>query len=660
MCGIAGILTLDESEAPRDAVQHMMAALEHRGPDDSGQWGEGPCALGHRRLTIIDLSEQGRQPLSNEDGTVWLTYNGECYNYQPLRERLLADGHRFRSHTDSEVLVHLYESTGGEVTPLLEQLDGMFAFGLWDANRARLLLARDRLGIKPLYWAISGGNGAAKLLLFASEIKALLASGFVSPQPSLEGIASYLTFRHAVPPGTMFEGVHTLPPGHVLVAEDGDIHVQRYWDLPIPERREDRGETYYRERVRELLTGAVRKRLMSDVPLGAYLSGGLDSSIIVALMAQELGDRLKTYSVGFGDETVDEFQYARLVADRYATDHTEVRLDHDHYFELLPELIEKRDAPLGVPNEVPLYHMSKVLKQEITVVLSGEGADEIFGGYGDYVRIPFDYQKARALRSLPGVLRRPLMGGMEAKYGGSVDCHDPVDHFFAGYRWFAPHERAELLTAEASERAGSGGRDAFESHFRSVEQRPYYDQVLYVLEQVHLVNLLGRVDAMTMATAVEARVPFVDHELVEFVTAMPLRYKLRWRSPLHRARALFSYSDVFRERDDTTKFILRRAFADLVPAEILQRRKVGFKVPLERWLGGELMSYARELLLSDEARRRGIFDVDAVERWLGRGAANGGEFGHRVWMLINLELWFRLYFADGATLGYPAPALVAS
>ena len=655
MCGIVGIVALDGARAPAEAVERMAAAVAHRGPDDAGRWSEGACALAHRRLTIIDLSEQGRQPLSNEDGTVWLTYNGELYNYLGLREPLLAEGHRFRSDTDSEVLVHRYEQTGGDAAELLSELDGMFAFGLWDTQRQRLLLARDRLGIKPLYYARAGN-----LLLFASEIKALLASGLVDARPSMEGVASYLTFRHAVPPGTMFEGIHALQPGHYLLAEGGETRVERYWDLQVPRRRVDRGEPFYRERVRELLAGAVRKRLMSDVPLGAYLSGGLDSSIVVALMAQELGDRLKTYSVGFGDETMDEFPYARMVAERYDTDHTEVVVDRSQYFELLPELIEKRDSPLAVPNEVPLHQMSKVLKQDITVVLSGEGADEIFGGYGDYVRIPFDYHKARALRLLPDALRRPLLGGMEEKYGGRVDFDDPAEHFFAGYRWFDAPERDELLTEQALDAAGSGGRRSFEAHFRQAADRPYYDRVLYALEKVHLVNLLGRVDSMTMATAVEARVPFVDHELVEFVTAMPLHYKLRWRSPLHHARALLSYSDVFRERDDTTKFILRRAFADLLPREIVERRKVGFKVPLERWFGGDLISYARELLLSDEARRRGVFDVDAVARWLDRGASNGGEFGHRVWMLVNLELWFRLYFPDGRQTAYPAtPAAVA-
>lgn len=643
MCGIAGVVSLDGAPVPDGVVERMAATLEHRGPDDFGHWYSERCALGHRRLTIIDLSRNGRQPLSNADGTTWIAHNGEVYNYLALREQLVRRGHTFRSRTDTEVVVHLYDEEGRD---FLHKLDGMFAFAVWDTRRRRLVLARDRLGIKPLCYARTGG-----FLLFASEAKAILASGLVRTAPNIDAIVSYLGYRHPLWPSTMFEGIEALPAGHFLVVEDGQVTISRYWDLDVPAEREDRGEAFYIEQTRELLKQAVHKRLMSDVPLGAYLSGGLDSSVVVALMAEEMGDRLKTYSIGFDEDDTSELPYALLVAERYRTDHTEIRLDAGRYLDLLPELIRKRDAPLAVPNEVPLFEMSRVLKQDITVVLSGEGSDEIFAGYGDYWRIPFDLQKARVLSAIPGFLRRPLLGGLDGKYDGQITFASELEHFLTGYKWFGPDERLDLLTPDARERVRSGGRETFETVFGRTDGLPYYDRVLYALEKIHLHNLLARVDSMTMATSVEGRVPFVDHTLVEAVTQMPLYYKLRWRSPFHRMRAMLSYSDAFRERDDTTKYILRRAFADALPREVVERRKIGFKVPLERWFRGDLIGFARGLLLSDEARRRGILDIDALEGWLERGPANGGEFGQKVWMLVNLELWFRLYFPDGQSLG---------
>ncbi len=645
MCGVAGVVAR-RGTPPPGVIERMTAALTHRGPDDQGQHEGTACHLGHRRLSIIDLSANARQPLTDESANFWLTYNGETYNHKALRAEL-APRHQFVSETDSEVLVHLYEEHP-EPSTFLNRLDGMFAFGLWDDERRRLLLARDRLGIKPLFWAQTEDH-----LVFASEVKAILASGLVDTRPSLDGIASYLRFRHPVAPLTMFEGIHALEAGHYLMWHDGDVVIERYWDIEIPERQEDLGEPYYRERVRGLVTSAVEKRLMSDVPLGAYLSGGLDSSIVVALMAEMLDEPVKTYSIGFTDD-VDggELPFAREVAERYRTDHHELRMGREDYLDRLPQLIRYRDAPLAVPNEVPLFELSRELKRDITVVLSGEGADEIFAGYGDYVHIAGDYAKSRRLARLPSALHRALEGGLAKKYGPGHAPSTLGEHFFAGYGWFSRDEVACLLPAAAEAQAG-------ERHFAAAldrhDDRSDYDRVQYALARVHLQNLLNRADAMTMASGVEARVPFVDHELVEFMFTVPMRHKSRWRSPLHRLRAGLSYSDAFRDRDEVSKYVLRRAFADAVPRSVLQRPKVGFKVPLEDWFArGDLREVARDLLLGEPARARGLLDVDAVAAWLETGANNGSEFRHRVWMLINLELWFRAYFPDGETLDLEA------
>ena len=650
MCGIAGVVAL-RGTPPQGVIERMTATLTHRGPDDRGTHEGAQCHLGHCRLSIIDLSTNARQPLTNERANVWLSYNGETYNHDALRAQL-ASRHRFVSKTDAEVLVHLYEEQPEPAT-FLNALDGMFAFGLWDDERRRLLLARDRLGIKPLFWAQTDDY-----LVFASEVKAILASGLIKTHPSLDGIASYLRFRHPVAPLTMFEGIHALEAGHYLEwhgepAGGSELRIERYWDIPIPQRRKDLGERYYRERVRELVTSAVEKRLMSDVPLGAYLSGGLDSSIVVALMAQALEEPVKTYSIGFSDEPDDgELPFAREVAELHGTDHHELRMERQDYLDRLPQLIRCRDAPLAVPNEVPLFELSRALKRDITLVLSGEGADEIFAGYGDYVHIAGDYAKAQRLARLPTPLRRALDGGLAGKYGQGHAPATLAEHFFAGYGWFGRDEIARLMPAAAQ---ADAGERHFATNLDRHSDRDDYDRVQYALERVHLQNLLNRVDAMTMASAVEARVPFVDHELVEFMFTVPMRYKSRWRSPLHRVRAAFSYSDAYRDRDEVSKFVLRRAFADLVPQSVLQRPKVGFKVPLEDWFtGGSLHGLASELLLGARSRARGLLNVDATSDWLETGATDGSEFGHRVWMLINLELWFRLYFPDGHTLAFDA------
>ena len=633
MCGIAGIVSLDGSEVPPDIAYEMTISLEHRGPNDSGDWSSRLCSLSHRRLSIIDLSHSGRQPLSNEDATLQLTCNGEIYNFRELRTELQQLGHRFVSDTDSEVIVHLYEEVEGDPDALLSRLDGMFAFGLWDSKRRRLLLARDRLGVKPLMYSQKAG-----FLLFASEAKAIFKSGLVEAKPLARAIFSYLLLRHPPSPTTMYEEINSLSSGHYLLAEvNKGVEIRQYWDIPVALSK---SEGIQPERIHALVSAAIRKRLVSDVPVGAYLSGGLDSSIVATVMAKEMGGNLKTYAVGFGDLDLDELSYARSVAQRIGSDHSEVILEKDDYFDLLPGLIEKRDAPLSVPNEPPLYALSKALKEDITVVLSGEGADELFGGYSDYHGMGFDYAKAKNLKSYPGFLRRIFNGAMDQKYGTQFWDLSPKDFFLAGYHWFSLEDCQKLLNPVVYQQGSSFVGEALDTFFDESSASVFFSQLFYFYQKVHLQNLLNRVDSMTMSTAVEARVPFTDYTLIEEISPLPLEDKIRWRTFAHQAQAKFSYADLYGERNVETKVSLRRAFEGEIPEEILKRRKIGFKLPLEKWLVPPFSNRIEEEIIDGEAVASGYLQKETLQNWLKENSRLSDD-AQRLWMLYNLELWLQ-------------------
>ena len=633
MCGIAGIFGENNLSQIEVYISEMTNSLEHRGPDDSGDWSSALCALSHRRLSIIDLSRSGRQPLSNEDATLQLTCNGEIYNFRELRAELQQLGHHFVSDTDSEVIVHLYEEVEGDPDALLSRLDGMFAFGLWDGKRRRLLLARDRLGVKPLVYSRKAG-----FLLFASEAKAIFQSGLFKAKPLASAIFSYLLLRHSPAPATMYEEVDSLPSGHYLLAEvNKGVEIHKYWDIPVALSKSERIRP---EKIHKLVSDAIRKRLVSDVPVGAYLSGGLDSSIVAAVMAKEMGGNLKTYAVGFGDLALDELPYARLVAQHIGSDHSEIILERDDYFDLLPDLIAKRGAPLAVPNEPPLYALSQALKEDITVVLSGEGADELFGGYSDYHGMGFDYAKAKNLRSYPCFLRHIFNGGMDKKYGTQFWDLSPKDFFLAGYHWFSPEDCQKLLNPVVFQQGSSFVSEMLDTFFDESSASAFFSHLFSFYQKVHLQNLLNRVDSMTMATAVEGRVPFTDHKLVEEIFPLPLEDKIRWRTFAHQAQAKFSHADLYRERNIETKVSLRRAFEGEIPEEILKRRKIGFKLPLEKWLVPPFSNRIQEQILDGEAVASGYLQKEILHSWLKESSWLSDD-AQRLWMLYNLELWLK-------------------
>jgi len=639
VCGVCGKVVLDGPPLEEEAIRAMCSLLSHRGPDGEGVWlrrpsgwGSAPhVGLGHRRLSIIDLTPAGAQPMTNEDESLRLVFNGEIYNFQELRAELEAKGHRFRSRTDSEVILHLYEEKG---EGLLQELRGMFAFGLWDEPGGKLLLARDRLGEKPLAYLRMGRD-----LVFASEIKALLRGSGLPLEVNPQAIFDYLTFQYVPSPMSAFSGVEKLPPAHYLVWRDGVVRLHRYWMVPQVDGAGP-ARAPRPEEVLERLEEAVRIRMVSDVPVGAFLSGGLDSSAVVALMSRHSREPVRTLTVGFPDPGYDEVKYARLVSRHAGTDHAEIRVEMDVEAEL-PKIAWHYDEPFADASAVPTYYLAKAMRSLVTVALDGDGGDETFGGYARYraarwfplyERLPRgirDRLLPRALQALPvrawershwlhraRLFVRPGEERLERRYA------QWMSHF-------SNEEKASLCTPEFLDEVGQ--RDSLalmERHFSDgaaggdiVQRLLRADMVSYLPD-----DLLVKTDIASMAHGLEVRAPFLDHRFVEFAATIPSRWKVR------RGRG---------------KFILRQALSGLLPSEILARRKMGFSPPLARWIQKELRGMAEELLRGPRARQRGYFRAERVGQILDEHLRGVRNRHHQIWNLMMLELWHRVH-VDGS------------
>jgi asparagine synthase (glutamine-hydrolysing) len=630
MCGIAGFAASEPLTAnARERATRMRDVLAHRGPDGAGLWADEHAVLAHRRLSIVDLAG-GHQPLANEDQRIWVTYNGEIYNHRDVRVELEAAGHRYRTRSDTETIVHAYEQWGDDC---VHRFRGMFAFALWDVPKRRLLLARDRLGVKPLYWARAGSQ-----LLFASEIKSILASGLVEPRCNSARIPEVLATRYTSGSETLFTGVHKLLPGHRLVFADGTVRVEQYWDLPRDgadpelERLDDRTLI---DRFRELLRESVRLRLMADVPLGMFLSGGIDSSAVAALMARELHRPLQTFSVAFAGRRYSELAYARQVAAAIGADAHETVIDAADFFRALPRLVWHEDEPIAHPSSVPLHFVSALARQHVKVVLTGEGSDELLAGYGKYWRTLANWRAGRAYaRLVPAAVRSALASTVVPRLPGRIGRLarrsflavplQPAAMFLDTFAAMPVHQQQRLLRPPLLEDAAPYAPSL--DYFARVNGRStLLDKLLYMDVKTYLVELLMKQDQMSMSTSIESRVPFLDHVLVEFVARLPARLKLRRL---------------------TTKRVLREAVHDLVPQDVLTRRKMGFPVPFASWVRGSWHDVARDVLLDRRTRERGIIDAAAVASVVDghrRGRLAGGD---AIWALVNLELWYRT-FIDG-------------
>jgi asparagine synthase (glutamine-hydrolysing) len=647
MCGIAGIVSCDrlDADAPARALA-MRDIITHRGPDEAGLHCDDRAALAHRRLSIVDLST-GQQPLSNEDGTIWIVFNGEIYNHGDVRRELEARGHRYKTKSDTETVVHAYEEWGDDC---VHRFRGMFAFAVWDAPKQRLLLARDRLGIKPVYW-----TRARDCVLFASEIKAILASDLVQPETNTAVLPEVLSTRYVSGVETMFKGIEKLLPGHLLVFEHGDISVRQYWDVPVGQPAPDAAPASSRQDVvshfRDLLAESVKLRLMSDVPLGMFLSGGIDSSAIAALMAGMIDRPLQTFSVAFEDRAFNELEYARDVARAIKADSHEIVIDDEDFFGALPKLVWHEDEPIAHSSSVPLYFVSALAREHVTVVLTGEGSDELLAGYGKYPRVSWNWRAGTIYeRMLPRSVRDsiarhavPMLPRALGRYASrsflAMD-RTPESMFFDNFASIRLADQRKLLAAPlrgaaTSAQAYAASRACFE---RPNGNSTLLDRLLYADMKTYLVELLMKQDQMSMATSIESRVPFLDHRLVEFAAQLPDRWKLSgW----------------------TTKRVLREAMKGLLPESILNRPKMGFPVPFAAWTRGRWNEVARDVLLDRRSRERGIIDAAAVDTLLRDHASGRTEGGDRIWSLLNLELWHRTFIDRGGIQTLPRPSDLA-
>ena len=643
MCGISGIVNWGDAET----LSRMTQVQSHRGPDDSGLWERrfpdgGYIGLGSRRLAILDLSPDGHMPMSNEDGSIWITYNGEIYNFADLRRDLEGKGHRFRSHTDTETVIHLYEEYGVEC---LNRLNGMFAFAICDLRAAspKLFLARDHFGIKPLYYCERGAK-----LAFASEVKALLEVPGIEAAMNREALDQYLTFLWVPDPLTMFEGIRKLPAGHYAVWQSGELSVKQYWDLPFPpegNRFEKRQADLARE-IRERFCASVEQQMVSDVPIGAFLSAGLDSSSIVAAMARK--QPVRTYTITFpekyrvGETTIDDPAVPRRLAQKLGCEHHEIVVEPD-VVGLLPGLIWHMDEPTADPAIITAYLVCREARKQATVMLSGVGGDELFAGYRkhaahgwaqEYRRIPAFARSGaeRALAALPGFRGSRMKGPVRlAKKMARSASLSPAEAFIRNGTYLEGQQRADLYAPGFQAATGDPGAQ-HRAAFGKVSHAAFLNQMLYLDTKIFMTTLnLTYNDKMSMASSVEVRVPFLDRGLAEFVAwNVPPRWKLKgkWRP--------------------VTKYIFREAMRSMLPEEVLQQPKAGFAAPVDYWLAHDLRPMVDDLLSENQVRKRGLFRPEVVRRYVDEHRRGAEDWSMQIWQLLTLEIWMQLFLDGGA------------
>lgn len=619
MCGICGYVGFEDTLL----LQKMTNVIKHRGPDDVGFFTDQGIGLGMRRLSIIDL-ESGHQPIHNEDESVWVVFNGEIYNFRDLRDSLLEKGHRFCTNSDTEVIVHAYEEFGDEC---VNYFHGMFAFAVWDATERKLILARDRFGIKPLHYGIIDGA-----LFFSSEIKSILQHDAYKPTLNLQALHDYLSLLYVPPPQTVFTNIFKIPPSHMLTCKNGGISIKQYYDLSCPQHQA-RTETFYVEKVRALLEESVASHMVSDVPIGVYLSGGIDSSTITALMTKITGGAVQTYSVGFSDESeFNELDYAHVVSEHLGTTHRDFIVTADAV-DVLPLIVKQHDEPFGNATSVLHYLISKEIGQEVKVAMSGTGGDEVFAGYPKYVGVRY----AAYYSKLPSVITYPIEKLLSTLPESRTETDlirwgrmfanaahlPPAERYYAMIRYFSEAEKRHLYSSTLEGHKFAPPSRFIERLFEKApskngESKVFYTELFSFLPS----NILEYTDKTSMAVSLEVRVPFLDHKLVEFSTQIPPSLNLKGL---------------------TMKYILKKAVKDLLPRQIIARRKMGFNPPIASWLASDASTLVDEYLSPADIERRGCFDCAEVEKLINRHRSGKENLGLKLWSLIFFECWCRAY-----------------
>ena len=629
MCGINGIAFSPKSKRQINerVLRSMRDVITHRGPDDRGIFIDENIGLGHRRLSIVDVAH-GAQPMFNADKSCVIIYNGEIYNHADYRAELIAKGYKFETHCDTETILHLYEEYGEKC---VEKLRGMFAFAIYDKRKKELFIVRDRLGVKPLYYV----HDAEGNLFFGSEIKTLLEASAVTPELNYNALPDQLANHGTSFDETLFKNVKRLLPGHSLSWKDGKIRIEKFWDVSFEPKNDDISDKDAIEEWRELFKQSVKLRLMADVPLGMFLSGGIDSSAICAMMAEMVDAPVKTFSVGFKEREANEFEYARIVSRRFKTDHHEITITPEQFFAELPNLIWHEDEPLGFIASVPLYFVSRLAQKHVKVVLTGEGSDEILAGYGRYAKTLQLLQYGEKYESFtPSFLRSAVKSGVST-LPNSINQKltrtfltrnsDIENLFFDNFAVFSKTQQEKLFSGETKAKISEKNPYQFQNALiENCDAEEILDKLLYADTKTYLHELLMKQDQMSMAASIESRVPFLDHKLVEYTAKLPAKMKLRGKE---------------------TKWILREAMKGILPDEILTRSKMGFPVPIGNWFRNEYRHIVEEYVLGERAMQRSIFNADFVRQIAGEHFA-GKNHDERLWFLVNFEMWQRRFF-DG-------------